>query len=171
MSSLLERNDGQCDRFQEWLEETSGPPRGLETCESLLTLAPPGLREHAYVCSDCHDAAEDIVAVRNLVREFEAVPAPGPWFAPRVMAVIASQEAEQTRAAATWLAVPRFASRLSWAAAAVLLCTCTWLYVRPAAAPPAQQTASAFASEHLFDPPAVPASHDDVLSSMTEKDQ
>jgi hypothetical protein len=71
---------------------------------------------------------------------------------------------------AIWLAVPRFASRLSWAAAALLICTCTWLYERPAAAPPAQ-TAAAFTTEHLFDPPPAPPNHDDVLVSLNEKDQ
>jgi hypothetical protein len=84
------------------------------------------------------------------------------------MATIASKEAEISRVAAIWLAVPRFASRLSWVAALALVFTCTWLYERPVSQP---QTASAYASEHLFDPPALPANHDDVLVSLNEKDQ
>jgi negative regulator of sigma E activity len=121
------------------------------------------------MCSDCHDAAEDIVAIRILLREAANAPAAGPWFAPRVMAAIASQEAELSRGAAIWLAVPRFAARLAWIAAAALVFTCTWLYERPVPQPP--QTASVYASEHLFDPPTLPPNHDDVLVSANEKDQ
>ncbi len=184
MSSLLNRKDSQCDLFQEWLEASATPQVGgkdrvessaserdlLETYVNLISRAPAQVREHAQACSDCREAAEDVVALRNLVKELEAAPVPSPWFAPRVMAAISSLEAERSRVSAIWLAVPRFASRLSWLAAAVLLVTCTWLYERPASAPPAQ-TASAFASEHLFDPPAVPANHDDVLVSLNEKDR
>jgi hypothetical protein len=185
MSSLLDRKDTQCDRFQAWLEESASPQqlgaensvelsgleRGLlETYVSLLSRAPAELHEHAKSCSDCREAAEDVVALRNLVNELEPAPIPTQWFAPRVMAAIASLEAERSRVSAIWLAVPRFASRLSWIAAAALLVTCTWLYERPT--PPATaQTASAYASEHLFDPPAISANHDDVLVSLNEKDR
>jgi len=165
-----QRSASPCDRFQEWLERSRSPQNGPETLETLLATAPPEQRVHAEVCSDCRDAAMDLIALRNLVRELEPVPVAGPWFAPRVMATIASQEAELSRGAAIWLAIPRFAARLSWVAAAALVFTCAWLYERPVATAPAQ-TASAYASEHLFDPPALPANHDDVLTSMNEKDQ
>lgn len=169
MSSLLQNHESHCDRFQEWLEESQMSQSALGTMEVLLAAAPPDHRAHVEMCSDCRDAAEDIVAIRNLLREAAAAPAAGPWFAPRVMAAIASREAELSRGAAIWLAVPRFAARLSWIAAAALIFTCTWLYERPVSQPP--QTASAYASEHLFDPPALPANHDDVLVSVNEKDQ
>jgi hypothetical protein len=120
-------------------------------------------------CSDCRDAASDLVDLRNLLRDLESAPVAGPWFAPRVMANIAALQEEQvSRVSAIWLAVPRFAKRLSWVAAAALVFSCAWLYERPAAPP---QTASAFASEHLFDPPALPVHSDDVLVSMNEKDK
>ena len=173
MSSLLEpkitRPGTPCDRFQEWLEQSSGQEAGLETYESLLARAPLQERAHADTCSDCRDAASDLVALQILLRDLDAPPAVQPWFAPRVIAAINSKEAEMSRGAAIWLAVPKFAARLSWVAAAALVFTCAWLYERPATQPP--QSASAFASEHLFDPPALPANHDDVLVSMTEKDQ
>jgi hypothetical protein len=162
MSGLLDNTQSRCDHFQEWLEESRSPQSGLESYENLMSNAGPEVRQHAQECSDCRDAAEDIVALRNLVREFEAAPVAGPWFAPRVLAVINSLEAERSRASAIWLAVPRFASRLSWLAAVALLFTCTWMYKR-STQPIEPQTASAFTSEHLFDPPALPANHDDVL--------
>jgi hypothetical protein len=171
MSSLLGNKESHCDRFQEWLEESPSSQGALETYETLLVGAPAEHRTHAENCSDCRDAAADIVAVRNLLREAGAVPIAGPWFAPRVMATIAAQEAELSRGAAIWLAVPRFAARLSWAAAALLIFTCAWLYERPVATP-ATQTATAFASEHLFDLPSLPANHDDdVLLSRNEKEK
>ena|SRR5271154_6369085 len=177
MSSLLDGKESKCDCFQQWLEESAvpysrgeisveqgGSERGLlETYVNLVGRAPADVREHAQECADCRYAAEDIVAARNLVRELEPATEPSPWFISRVMAVIAAQEAERFRASAIWLAVSRYASRLSWIAAVALLVTCSWLYKRPAVEP---QSASAFASEHLFDPPALPASHDDVLVSQ-----
>jgi hypothetical protein len=169
MSSLLHNQESHCDRFQEWLEESQMSQSALAAMEVLLAAAPAEHRAHVEMCSDCRAAAEDIVAIRNLLREAAVAPPAGPWFAPRVMAAIASREAELSRGAAIWLAVPRFAARLSWIAAVALVFTCTWLYERPVSQPP--QTASAFASEHLFDPPALPANHDDVLVSVNEKDQ
>jgi hypothetical protein len=167
--SLLGQKESLCDRLQEWLEKPQGSHSALETYETFLAAAPANLREHAESCSDCHDAAADIVAVRNLLREADAAPVAGPWFVPRVMAAVAAREAELSRGAAIWLAVPRFAARLSWVAAALLVFTCTWLYERPV---PVPQTASAYATDHLFDPPAIPANHDDdVLLSLNEKDQ
>jgi hypothetical protein len=172
MSSLLGNSATHCDRFQEWLEESTSSQSVLGSYESLLASAPAHHRAHAETCADCRDAACDLVAVRNLLRDASDVPVAGPWFAPRVMAAIAAKEAEMSRGSAMWLAVPRFASRLSWVAAALLVFSCTWLYERrPAQSLPAQ-TASAFASEHLFDPPSLPANHDDdILLSQNEKDQ
>jgi hypothetical protein len=172
MSSLLGRNparmENPCDRFQEWLEGTRSPESVLETYDNLVAIAPSEERQHAQVCADCRDAAADVVALRNLVRELAPASGTGPWFAPRVMATIASKEAERSRAMAIWLAVPRFASRLSWVAATALVFTCVWLHERPV---PPPQSASAFATEHLFDAAALPANQDDVLVSLNEKDQ
>jgi hypothetical protein len=170
MSSRLGNKVSDCDRLQEWLEASQTPQHTVESYENLLGAAPPEHRAHAKACSDCRAAAEDIAAIRNLLREAHAAPVAGPWFAPRVMAAIAAQEAEVSRGAAMWLAVPRFASRLSWVAGVLLVCTCAWLYERPFAPPPAQ-TASAFASEHLFEPPALPPNYDDVLVSQNEHEQ
>jgi hypothetical protein len=171
MSSLLDRKSvSPCDSFQEWLEGTRSPVSGLETFDNLLAAAPPQHRQHATACADCRQAADDVVALRNLVRELEPAPVAGPWFAPRVMASIAAKEMERSRIAAFWLAVPRFASRLSWVAAAALVFSCVWLHERPLSQSPAQ-SASAYASEHLFDLPALPANNDDVLVSMNGRDQ
>jgi hypothetical protein len=169
MSSLLDRKNGRsdspCDRFQEWLEESRSPEAAPETLDHLLSTAPAAEHAHALACSDCRDAAADLVDLRNLLRELGPAPVAGPWFASRVMADIASREVEISRVTAFWLAIPRFASRLSWIAAAALVFTATWLHERPIARQP--QTASAYASDHLFDPPVAAPGNDDLLLSMT----
>src|SRR5271168_4160880 len=100
MSSLLPRRQSPCDRFQEWLEESQMSPSALGHLEILLAAAPVTTvapvvpaehRAHADVCADCRAAAEDLLAIRELLRQAADVPVAGPWFAPRVMAAIASR--------------------------------------------------------------------------------
>ena len=170
MKSLLETHGSSCDRFQDWLEESNDSRAPLAALENLLATAPEELREHAQVCSDCHDAAADIVALRSLLQELGPASEAGPWFAPRVISAIVARELQLSRAVSIWLAVPRFASRLTWIAATLLIVSSAWLYERPAAVSP-PQSASAFASEHLFDPPSLPASNDDVLVSRNGQNQ
>src|SRR6267142_2539033 len=70
------------------------------------------------------------------------------------------------RSASTWLAVPKFASRLAVASAALLLVASTWLYEKPPSIPNQQATALA-AQELLFEAPP-PANQDDVLVPAQE---
>ena len=51
-----------------------------------------------------------------------------PFFSKRVMAAIEGQEAELSRRARAWAAIPAFASRLSAVAALLLIVAGTWLY-------------------------------------------
>ena len=51
-----------------------------------------------------------------------------PFFSKRVMAAIEGQEAELSRRARAWVAIPAFASRLSAIAALLLIAAGTWLY-------------------------------------------
>jgi hypothetical protein len=166
MNTPLEQQDSCCDRFQAWMEESTDDRIASAALENFLAAAPADLRAHAQACSDCHQAAADLVALRNLLRELRPVSEAGPWFAPRVMHAIVAREAEVSRVMSIWLAVPKFASRLSSIAATLLIVSGTWMYERPA-----PQSASAFASEHLFDPPSLPANNDDVLVSLNGQNQ
>jgi hypothetical protein len=84
------------------------------------------------------------------------------------MAAIAGLQEESLRPAAAWSIVPRFASRLAWASAALLLVASTWLYQNPAAQPSAAPSISP--AEGLFDTqPPPPSSNDEVLTSLAEK--
>jgi hypothetical protein len=82
------------------------------------------------------------------------------------MAAIAARERELSEAASTWLAVPKFASRLAMASGALLLVASTWLYERPLPAPN-QQAGTLAAQESLFEP-APPVNQDDVLLNTPE---
>jgi len=53
---------------------------------------------------------------------------PSPFFAKRVMAAIDAREADLSRRARAWAAVPVFASRLSAIAAILLVAAGTWLF-------------------------------------------
>jgi hypothetical protein len=70
----------------------------------------------------------------------------------------------------TWVAVPKYASRLALVSGALLLVASTWLYGRPSAVAVKQPTAVA-AQEYLFEAPQAPMNQDDVLISMAEKNQ
>jgi hypothetical protein len=86
------------------------------------------------------------------------------------MAAIAARERELSEMASTWLAVPRFASRLAVASGALLLVASTWLYERPFTTP-ANQPAAAANQEYLFEAPQAPMNQDDVLISLAEQKQ
>jgi hypothetical protein len=85
------------------------------------------------------------------------------------MAAIAVRERELSKAASTWLAVPKLASRLAMATGALLLVASTWLYERPLPAPNPQASTLA-AQESLFESPP-PANQDDVLVPEQENNR
>jgi hypothetical protein len=64
--------------------------------------------------------------------------------------------------------VPKFASRLALASAALLLVTSTWLYERPFPAPASDATSVA-AQESLFESAAPMANQDDILLIREER--
>src|SRR5882762_5801225 len=119
-------------------------------------------QKHLAACSECQQAADDILMARTVLR---AMPRHSevsvPWFAPRVMAAIAAKESELRQSLEAWAAVPRFAARLTWVSALALLLASTWLYKSPQAAPNVAQNSQSTV-ESLFDSPQSSAT-DDVL--------
>ena len=77
--------------------------------------------------------AGELAQAREILGVMESKAEPGPFFLARVMASIASREAELENQAQTWAAVPRLASRLTVLASLGLLIAATWLYQMPAA--------------------------------------
>ncbi|HET8923858.1 MAG TPA: hypothetical protein VFN26_12795 [Candidatus Acidoferrum sp.] len=169
MWNLLKKNTEECGKFQDLLEQSSVTRPHAARLEEVLEDLPVSLRQHSTVCSMCREAGEDYFATRKIFKGFESrAKSGGPWFATRVMEAIAARQRELANSLSPWTAVPRFASRLAWVAAIILVAGSAWLYERPATAPSKQPSAAA-SQEYLFEPPAPPINQDDVLTSMAEK--
>jgi len=171
MFNLLKKSDEECRMLRDLLEESAAARPDAVHIEELNEGWLPAKRAHLAECSKCQEAAQDLLATRKIFagvgsyREMER-----PWFASRVMAAIAARERELSEVTRTWMAVPKFASRLAMAAAAILLVASTWIFERPSAAPTKQPTATA-GQEYLFETPPPPMNQDDVLISMAEQNQ
>lgn len=155
MWNLLKKRDEECRKFQDLLEDSAEARPEAVRVEQLSEAWPAAQRNHIAACETCQEAAEDILASREI---FKGLASAGevarPWFANRVMAAIAARERELSQVASTWLAVPKFASRLAIASGALLLVASTWLYERPVPVPvptPNQLASTLAAQESLFD--------------------
>ena len=125
--------EAECVRVCDALEARVSPEASGQVAASgtLLALLPHEMREHAHSCEACRTFAEELVEVREILGAQENKTEPGPFFLARVMASIASREAELEQRAQTWAAVPRLASRLTVLASLGLLIAATWLYQMP----------------------------------------
>jgi hypothetical protein len=169
MWNLLNRRKDECNHLQDLMEDIATKNPQVASVEKLLEALPAVSRVHFAACLDCRDAARELLAARKLMGMIPpSAQEPGPWFVTRVMAAIAAREKELSEAARTWLAVPKFASRLALASGALLLVTSTWLYERPFPAPAPEATSIA-AQESLFESPAPAANQDDILLIREER--
>ncbi len=184
MRDKLGNRNKHCVEYRAALEELP-PEIGEAEARTQLSLSlPQGIIAHAEECDSCVTARETYWASRKLVAGLffhrgsseEIRTARGgdaPWFVTRVMAQIATQEAEEKRAKLEWSgAVSRLASRLAWVAAAMLLVTSTWLYGPPPDAKRGdavtEQAAAGSAPQYLFESAAT-ANFDDALAGSPEK--
>ena len=171
MWNLLKKSDEECRKLQDLLEESAAARPEAVPVEELSQTWPAAQRAHVAACRSCREAAQDVFATREIFKgAASSTQVARPWFATRVMAAIAARERELSEMASTWLAVPRFASRLAVASGALLLLASTWLYERPFKTP-ANQPAAAANQEYLFEAPQVPMNQDDVLISLAEQKQ
>src|SRR5579862_9170542 len=120
MWDRLKRQEDECSRFRESLEEIASGGASRE------------MLEHSAACEDCAAAAEEMLESRELLR---ALPRESStrmaWFAPRVMAAIAAREAELRQSFDAWSVIPKFALRLTWVAALALVLASTWFLQKP----------------------------------------
>jgi hypothetical protein len=166
MLSLFGRKKKACSTFLDTLTHTVN----IATLEEFSASASPQQRAHASACEDCRIAAGEFLAARALLGALPSqADTPRPWFASKVMAVIAARETEVRRLASAWTVVPRLASRLACISALVILVAGTWLYRKPVSAPPGQ-TATEASVESIFES-SPPPHQDDVFSSTVEKNQ
>jgi hypothetical protein len=167
MWNLLSKNDKECGKLRDLLEESAAALSEATSAEELIAELPEAQRNHMAACGRCQEAARDLLAAREIFKGVgSAAELAKPWFATRVMAAIVARERELAEAASTWLAVPKFASRLALASGALLLVASTWLYERPL--PAVNQQARALAAqESLFEVPP-PVNQDDVFVPAQE---
>jgi hypothetical protein len=79
--------------------------------------------------SEARYEEQGVSEVRELLSALESRRVePSPFFAKRVIAAVDAREADLTRRARAWAAVPAFASRLSAIAAILLVAAGTWLF-------------------------------------------
>jgi hypothetical protein len=169
MWDLLTRRKDECTHLRDLLEGLAAERPLAGSVEELLEILPQDHRAHFAGCRSCRDDAQDLLAAREIFKGIAAhSEEAGPWFARRVMAAIATRERELALQVSPWTAIPRFASRLAWVTAVVLLAGTTWLYEKPVSAP-SRQPAAASSPEYLFEAPAPPMNQDDVLISMAER--
>jgi|SRR5579859_96817 len=161
MWDKLKENE-KCRSFRDALEEAAARLEDATRIEELIALLPKEQREHVAACENCREAANDLVKVKALFNRADSFSAEErPWFATRVMAAIASRERELAQRVSTWTEFPRFASRLTWVAAILLLAGTTWFYEAVVRAPSYAPTGQ----ESIFEVPQQ-TTPDDVLVSM-----
>jgi hypothetical protein len=162
MWNLLKKNNEECGKLLDLLEEAAGARPKAKSVEELSEALPPAERTHIASCKSCLEAAQDLLDAREIFKGVASNKEMArPWFATSVMAAIAARERELSGAASAWLAVPKFAARLALASGALLIVASTWLYERPQ--PTAnQQAANLAAQESLFET-SPPMNQDDVF--------
>lgn len=161
MWDKLKENE-KCRTFRDALEEAAARLEDATRIEGLIALLPKEKREHVVACENCREAVNDIVKVKALFNGADSFSAEErPWFAARVMAAIASRERNLAQRVSAWTEFPRFASRLTWVAAILLLAGTTWFYESVVRAP--SYTPSG--QESIFEVPQQ-TTPDDVLVSM-----
>lgn len=161
MLDKLKGNEN-CRKFRDALERGAARLEEAVSVESLTADLSDEQREHLDACADCHEAANDLVKVKALFNGAASfVSEERPWFAARVMAAIASRERELAERVTAWTEFPRFASRLAWVAAILLLAGTTWFYKAVVRAP----NYSPSGQESIFEAPQQ-TTPDDVLVSM-----
>lgn len=171
MWNLLNRRNEACTKLRDLLENSAAARPEAVHVEELCEAWPSAQRAHIAACGTCQEAAQDLFAAREIFKGVASrAEQAGPWFAAGVMDAIRTRERELVLPASLWSAVPRFASRLAWISAFVLLAGSTWLYERRVVAPN-KPPAAASSQEYLFEAPAPPMNQDDVLISMAEKNQ
>jgi hypothetical protein len=167
MWNLLNKNDDECRKLRDLLEDSAAARPDATRLEELSEGWSPTHRAHIAACASCQEAAQDLLTTRKLFKRVASnAEMERPWFATRVIAAIAARERELSRAASTWLAVPMFASRLAMASGALLLVASTWLYERPMQSP-TQHDSTLAAQESLFEAPP-PVNQDDVVINTPE---
>jgi hypothetical protein len=162
MWNLLKRENEECRKFRDALESVADKHAGERSVKSLSEEVTAEARKHLDSCADCREAVAELVATKALFQDVaSAANEERPWFAARVMAVIAARERELAERVSAWSEFPRFASRVTLVAVIMLLAGTTWFYESVVRAPSYPSTGL---QESIFEVPQQ-ATPDDILIS------
>jgi hypothetical protein len=149
----LKRQDDECSRFRDSLEEIASGGASRE------------MLEHSAACEDCASAAEELLESRELLRPLRREASPTmAWFAPRVMAAISAREAELRQSFDAWSVIPKLALQLTWISALALMLAGTWFLQKPTTP---TKPATDITGEPMQN--TAPVTNDDVLMSLGEQ--
>lgn len=174
MNIFSNKRHAGCSDVQTQLEAAANLAPSAKQLAELFGAAPAVVQAHAASCEACREYANGILQSRSVLG---ALPSnaglAGPWFAPRVMAMIAARRAELARVPDTWSLLPKLAARLTWASAVALLLASGWLYQRPTVNN-TQTSAKAAVTDITGEPvhdTSMPSNNDEVLVSLAERPQ
>ena len=161
MGNLLNREEANCRRFLDALEELPLSGGIRKSAEEWRTELPEAEDEHAGRCEACRTALEEFAETRNALAGV-AVHEPGPWFSARVMAAINAREEKEY---GVWIGVRRLAPRLVALSALLLVLGGSWaLELRKTDGLNADRRNG----DMVFDSTVAPTSYDDGLGMTIE---
>jgi len=162
MGNLLNREEENCRRFLDALEELPLIRNMRKSAEEWRAELPKAEEEHAGRCEACRTALEEFAETRNALVG-ATVQEPGPWFTVRVMAAINAREEEARDG--VWISVRRLAPRLVALSALLLVLGGSWaLELRKTEGMKAERRGG----DMVFDSPAQPTRYDDGLGATSE---
>ncbi|HEV8076509.1 MAG TPA: hypothetical protein VGP66_11700 [Candidatus Acidoferrum sp.] len=162
MGNLLNREEQNCRRFLDALEELPLSGNTRMSAEEWRAELPEAEEVHAGTCEACRTALEEFAETRSALAGVTVQEA-GPWFTARVMAAINARE-EETRDG-VWITVRRLAPRLVALSALLLVLGGSWaLELRKADGIKAERRGG----DLVFDSSVAPTSYDDGLGTTSE---
>ena len=164
MGNLLNRDEQNCRRFLDALEELPLSGGLRKSAEEWRAELPEAEDVHAGGCEACRTALEEFAETRNALAE-ATVQKPGPWFAIRVMAAIRAKEQEEEARDGVWISVRRLAPRLVALSALLLVLGGSWaLELRKTESMKAERRGG----DMVFDSSVAPTWYDDGLETTSE---
>ena len=164
MGNPLNRDEQNCRRFLDALEELPLSGGIRKSAEEWRAELPEAEDEHAGRCEACRTALEEFVETRNALAGATAQQ-PGPWFAARVMAAINAREQEEEARDGVWISVRRLAPRLVALSALLLAVGGSWaLQLHTTEGMNVERRGG----DMVFDSTVAPTSYDDGLGMTIE---
>jgi len=164
MGNLLNRDEVNCRRFLDALEELPLSGNTRKSAEEWRAELPVAEEEHAGSCEACRTALEEFAETRNALA-VAAVQKPGAWFATRVMAAISAREQEEEARDGVWISVRRLAPRLVALSALLLVLGGSWaLQLRKTDGMNVERRGG----DMVFDSSVTPTWYDDGLGTTSE---